>query len=140
MSTFAIPGLMPVCSPKYDETVPPFILYPHCVSDTLWEGIDPIGPILRDDGEGNLTAPPTAAARLLIEFVPRMHPERECVVFDSEPGADGLTEIVNAETWAFSVAAQPLPLDVGWWDWQMKVVDVLDVATVIYKGSILITP
>ena len=76
----------------------------------------------------------------MIEFVPKMYSLRKCVVFDSNPGADGTIHIVSAEAWQFTVVPQPLPLEVGWWDWNMYVVDVNDCRTDLYEGQIQILP
>lgn len=139
-ASFSIPGLMPPDSPKYAGHQPPFVLHTHRAGDTLWEGIDPIGPIVFDDGEGNTTSPPASAVRLVMEFVPRMYAGRQCVVFDNLDSADGLTEIVSGSSWQFRVPVQPLPLAPGYWDWILYVVDERDVRTDLYAGEILITP
>lgn len=140
MNNFAVPGLMPMTAPKFDNATMLLSLYPHQQHTTMWVGIDAIGPILFEDQEGVFTSPPADAARMVLEFWPKMYPERECVVFDSEAGADGLTTIVSPESWLFAVHPQPLPLVAGWWDWRIYVVDVEDHRTDLYDGQIQILP
>ncbi len=135
MTEFSIPGLMPIDSPV-TEVTPQFLsLEPHNHSDTDWIGISSIGP-MTINGE----TPAVAAERILMEFIPQLYPERECVVFDSEPDADGTITIEDGETWQFAIPAQPLPLFPGLWDWVIRVVTEEDKSVQLYKGQILILP
>ncbi len=135
MVDFAVPGLMPITSPKYDVAPRFYELEPHCASDTNWIGMASIGPVTIND-----EAPVFPAARALMIFTPQINPERVCVIFDSEEGADGIIEIADPETWFFEVIEQPLPVWPGMWRWEFKVIDSQDVAIKLYEGQILVTP
>lgn len=135
MTEFAIPGLMPINSPKFD-VAPAFLeLEPHSASATNWIGITSIGPITV-----NNEAPVYPASRVYMVFTPQYDPSSACVVFDSDVGADGIIQISSAETWFFEVPEQPLPLWPGLWKWEMHVVDSQDVRHPLYTGQILINP
>ncbi len=133
MSEFAIPGLMPTTSPVAEVTPQYLQFESHDSSNTNWVGVESIGPILIND-----ESPTVEAARVILEFVPQLYPDRECVVFDSEPDADGLIVIEEPDTWEFVIPPQPLPLCPGLWDWRLRVVTVEDVSITLYNGQILI--
>jgi hypothetical protein len=135
MTEFAVPGLMPIDSPKFDVT-PPFLAFEsQSASDTLWEAVSSIGPITFND-----YAPTFAAIRATLIFTPQFKPEHKCVIFDSDEGGDGTIAISDADIWYFEVPPQPLPLYPGLWRWKFTVTDTRGVSMKLYQGQILITP
>lgn len=137
MTDFALPGLMPIDSPKWDVT-PPFIaLSSHRASDSEWVGIETIGPVTIN-GE----TPVTAAARIVLEFIPLFRAERDCVIFDTEEGADGIVEFESGgeALWHATVPNQPLPLTPGNWSWRIRFIDTADKSWELYRGIISVLP
>ena len=133
MSEFSIPGLMPTTSPIAESTPCQLQLEAHDSSNTNWIGIASIGPIVINN------EPPTLpAARVIMELVPQLYPDRQVLIFDSEPGADGIIVIEEADTWEFVVPVQPLPAEPGLWDWRIRVVTPDDVTYTIYSGQLLV--
>lgn len=128
---FAVPGLMPIDSEKY-ELLPVFLhLSPHRVSDTLWGGLSSIGPITDNGGP---MAYPAASARM--EFTPvfdqeatpyTLSTEDETVLIEGDPAA-----------WLFVVPPQPLVQDTGMWYWRFFVTDTNGTDKLIFEGDIFL--
>jgi hypothetical protein len=133
MSEFTIPGLMPTNSPIIEITPQNLSLESHDSTNTNWIGIASIGPITIN-GE----RPAQIAARVVMEFVPQLYPDRQILIFDSEPGADGLIEIEEADSWEFVIPPQPLQASLGLWDWLFRVVTPDNASITLYRGQILV--
>lgn len=135
MTEFAVPGMMPVTAPKYEADQVFFEFEPHSASDSLWEGVTSIGPVTIN-GE----PPYFPATRAYMMFVPQMGSADACVIFDSEPNADGEVMIDSPSLWAFSIPEQNLPLWPGMWGWSFHVLDSRGESLKLYEGQILINP
>jgi hypothetical protein len=134
---FSIPGLMELQTPISDDLTSVLKLAPHSQRDSLWVGIDSIGPIT----EGG-AAMSDAAADARIEFSASSDGECARYILTTNPTeTEGLINIVGTPAdWLFSIPSQSLPLPVGLWCWTFCVTDVVDTSRVIYKGTLLVTP
>lgn len=131
---FSIPGLMEMQSPISDSLPPIIPLTPHSASDTLWYGIQSIGPVTVD---GMPFTAPAAVAELVFSRIAPFYDRDQPLVLSSVTGA---VSIDGAAAWLFSVPPQPLPLAVGTWRWTFSVTDTEGVTKKLYEDDILITP
>lgn len=137
MTDFAIPGLMPVTTPIYDETPPVFRLERHRALDSKWAGVERLGPVtFFNPGEAPVV-PSVSAASAILEFRPRLHEGCTAKTLKSE---DDKIVINDAELWDFTVPPQELDLMPGIWDWKFIVTDTDGETYLAYTGTLLVTP
>ena len=135
-SDYAIPGLMPLTSPVAETEAPlPSVLEPHSLAQTLWQGIESIGPYTIND-----LPPYFSAEKVTMTLINGNWP---CVSYtlSSEPvEGEGTITIHDSATWWFSIEAQALPLLPGIWEWKIFVTDFRGEILPIFSGILPITP
>lgn len=133
---FSIPGLMELQTPGSDD-LPLVIRLPnHSLSSSSWNGIVAIGPVT-EDGDPMESAADVAQ----IEFAPTSDGRYPLHKLSSAPETGEGTILIEGDpaNWLFTIPKQPLPLPIGLWYWTFKVTTVAGDASVIYRGTIIVT-
>lgn len=134
---FAIPGLMEMQTPVSDGLTVYAELDPYSISDTLWAGIERVGPITMN---GEPLDPPATYAEMSFASAEAGVPP--AYTLNTEPSASNGTITIasdQASQW-FVVPAQELPLWTGLWYWIFRVRDADDKSITVSRGTIRVTP
>lgn len=133
---YAVPGLMPVTSPKQEAAMPllPIVIFlePHVMGDD-WAGIPTIGPVLFNDAPPSTTL---AVARII--FFRNNLSEHELIIDTSSP----YFTIVDDATWEMTIGVVPgveFTLTEGQWEWIIDVEDADGIKQTLYRGTIEVT-
>ena len=128
---FAIPGLMPVTTPKYENALslsPETVFFEPCVEGDDWEGVPTVGPVTFN---GQQPSAALSSARLVFYESIITYPE---LVLTS--GAGNIV-IEDAVTWEMSipiVPAESFTLKAGTYKWVIETTDADGVVRSLYKG------
>jgi len=112
---------------------PVIIELPNHTRGDRWWGMH-IGPILF-----GTDPPPRPLVSCRLYF--RRPNGRIGYKFKSDPSTgDGTINVINAVTWELDIPEQSLPLDLGLWEWDFEVTDLVNQPPLtIYSGTIIIT-
>lgn len=128
---YAVPGLMPVTSPKYEKALalsPETIFFEPCVEGDDWEGVPTIGPVLF-----NGTQPADALSKVRLIFFETLFTAPDLILTSES----GIVVIEDAATWEISVpvvTAELFTLKAGTYKWVIETTDAAGVVRSLFKG------
>lgn len=134
---YAVPGLMPTTSPKYEAStfvqIPPIILVPYILGE-IWDGIASVGPVLIN---GLQPVHALSSVRMVLYW---SYKKSAAVVFSTNP-SDGQGEITISDAFTWELTVEPTQAEImnlhpGTWLWDMYATDTAGHEITLYKGTL----